>query len=441
MKLKILVIILCLVLVTGVGAQEGDRPYEGTTLNLFYFPITYIVGLEELLPEFEEATGMTVEFELLEEQASVQKAQLELASGAGNFDVVGIQSGNMPLYAQGGWVTPIEDFYDGEYVDAAMLNVDDFVGSTMDALAFGGTQYCLPMFAATTILYYQIDKFEAAGIEGPPATYDELLAIAPSLHSDEVPMIALRGNPPAAAGNIWIFNSFFHGEGASYFADFPDDLTPTVNSPEAIRALTNFVAVKNNYGPEGVAAYVYDDVVTSMQQGTVVMVIDGAPLAGRILHPDQSKVAGNLGFAVMPGGAAGPKPGFAAHGLCVVANSDKQEAAYKFVEWALSFDTMKKISLSSPHVAVSRNSLWEDADFIAKYDYNYGAGSFIKAYQDSLNAAPADHFPPFAAWPILSEIMGQAVQEAEIGVKTPEQALNDANDLMTQFLEDEGYLP
>jgi multiple sugar transport system substrate-binding protein/sorbitol/mannitol transport system substrate-binding protein len=101
---------------------------------------------------------------------------------------------------------------------------------------------------------------------------------------------------------------------------------------------------------------------------------------------------------------------------------------------------MKRISRDSPHVAVSRNSLWEDADFIAKYDYNYGGGSFIKAYQDSLNAAPADHFPPFAAWPIISEIMGQAVQEAEIGVKSPEQALNDANNLITQFLEDEGYL-
>ncbi len=250
-----------------------------------------------------------------------------------------------------------------------------------------------------------------------------------------------RRDLPTAAGNVWIFNSFFHGEGAQYFADFPDDLTPTVNSPEAIRALTNFVTVKNNYGPEGVAAFVYDDVVTSMQQGTVVMVIDGAPLAGRILDPEKSKVAGNLGFAVMPGGAAGPKPGFAAHGLCVVANSDKQEAAYKFLEWALSFDTMKKISLGSPHVAVSRNSLWEDPDFIAKYDYNYGAGSFIKAYQQSLNAAPADHFPPFAAWPLLSEIMGQAIQEAEIGIKTPEQALNDANRLMTQYLEDEGYLP
>ena len=58
-----------------------------------------------------------------------------------------------------------------------------------------------------------------------------------------------------------------------------------------------------------------------MQQGTVVMVMEGAPLAGRILDPEESKVSGNLGFAVVPGGAAGPKPSFAAHGICVTADS------------------------------------------------------------------------------------------------------------------------
>ena len=71
-----------------------------------------------------------------------------------------------------------------------------------------------------------------------------------------------------------------------------------------------------------------------MQQGTVVMVMEGAPLAGRILDPEESKVSGNLGFAVVPGGAAGPKPSFAAHGICVTADSQHQEAAYTFLEWA-----------------------------------------------------------------------------------------------------------
>ena len=349
---RILAILLCAALVIPVMSQSDDKPYEGTSLNFLYLATAFTNGLKELEPEFEELTGISVEFELLDEEGSVRKTQLELASGAGNYDVVGIQSGNIPLYAENGWVTPVETFWGTDLSDPAALDHDDLIVSTMNAMAWDGVQQCLPFFAATIIMYYQIDIFEAAGIDSPPTTYDELLEMAPLLHSDDVPLIALRGNPPAAHGNIWHFNSFFHGEGAKFFVDFPNDLTPTVNSPEAIRALTNFVTLKNNYGPEGVAAYQYPDVTRAMQQGTVVMVMEGAPLAGRILDPEESKVSGNLGFAVVPGGAAGPKPSFAAHGICVTADSAHQEAAYTFLEWALSFETMKKISLAQPQIAV-----------------------------------------------------------------------------------------
>ena len=194
---------------------------------------------------------------------------------------------------------------------------------------------------------------------------------------------------------------------------------------------------------KGVASYVFNDVVTAMQQGNVVMVIDGVPLAGRILNPDESKVIDNLGFAVVPGGDAGRKAAFAAHGLCITADSPNQEAAYKFLEWATSAETMKKVALNSNHLAVTRNSLWEDEDFKAKYDYDdNGGGFFLKAYQDSLAVAVPDYFPPFAGWELVGQRMGQAIQEAEIahGQKTPGEALNDANQDIMQIMQDEGYL-
>ena len=76
-------------------------------------------------------------------------------------------------------MTPVEEFWGTEVSDADVLDVDDLIGSTMAAMAYDGVQQCLPFFAATIIMYYQIDIFEAAGIESPPTTYDELLEIAP----------------------------------------------------------------------------------------------------------------------------------------------------------------------------------------------------------------------------------------------------------------------
>lgn len=427
--------------IAGASAQERDmRQFAGTTLDVFYAEISFIPGLKQLLPEFEEMTGITVNIETQSEGAARQKAQVEAATGSGAFDIVGIQSGNLPLYAQAGWLKPVGDYFDDPALaDPAELDLEDFIPSTLQSMAFDGTQYCLPFFAATVILYYQIDKLKEAGVE-PPTTFDELLEVAKAVNSPEMPAIALRGAPPSTAGNIWIYNLFLYGEGGKYFANFPDDMTPTVASPEAEKALEIFTTLKRDYAPQGSVNFVFDDVVTAMQQGNVVMAIDGAPLAGRILDPEQSRVAGNLGFAVVPGGPAGPKPSFAGHGLCIAAASDAPEAAYMFLEWATSSETMVKISQNSSYLATPRNSVWENDAFKEKYNFDFGGGSFLDAYQQSLDVAPPDYYPPFAAWGLVSDRMGQAVQAAEIGQQTPKEALAGAEAEIRDLLEDEGYI-
>ncbi|MFV0295501.1 MAG: ABC transporter substrate-binding protein [Hyphomicrobiaceae bacterium] len=436
--------LLCTTLAIGVAsaasAEPDPRRFEGTELNMLYFEISFVPGLKQLLPEFEEMTGIKVNIETLSEAAAVQKAQVESATRTGAYDVVGMQSGNLPLYAQNGWLTPVAKFAGNADISIPdQLALDDFIPSTLQAMSYDGEQYCLPFFAATTILYYQIDKFRDAGIETPPTTYEELIDVSAKVHSADIPAIALRGAPPGT-GNIWIFNSFFYGAGASYFADFPNDMTPTVNSPEAVTALETFVTLKNNYAPEGSVSFTYDDVVTAMQQGKVVMAIDGAPLAGRILDPSQSRVSDNLGFAVLPGGAAGPKPAFAAHGLCVTGASQNAAAAYMFIEWATSSETMKKVAKNSQYLATPRNSIWEDAEFREKYDYDFGGGSFLSTYQQSLAEAPPAYYPPFAAWSLVNNRIGQAVQSAEIGEATPQEALDQANEDITKLLKEEGLL-
>ncbi len=423
------------------SAEVNLRQFEGTELNLVYQNQGFIQALSDIAPEFEKLTGIKVNVETLSEAAALQKMQLELATGSSAYDIVGVQSGNLPLYAENEWVIPVETYFgNAEVSDPEQLALNDFIPSTLQGMASGGVQYCLPYFAATVILYYQIDKFVEAGITAPPKTFDEFVAAAAKVHGDGLPAIAMRGSPASAAGNIWAFNLFFYGAGGKYFADFPEDMTPTVNSPEAIKALEHWVTLKQNYSPEGAVNFVFDDVVTAMQQGNVVMAIDGAPLAARILDPEQSKVAGNLGFAVVPGGVAGPKPSFASHGLCVSAGSKNPEAAYMFLEWALSKDKLIDISQSSTYLATPRTSVWQDESFIAKYSFDFGGGEFLSVYQESLAHAPADYYPPFPGWQLVGERIGQAVQEAEIGKKSVEEALNDANEDILEILEDEGYL-
>jgi ABC-type glycerol-3-phosphate transport system substrate-binding protein len=441
MNRRLLIAAMALTGFAPVAAQaaDGDKPYAGTELTAIYTQMPYMAGLNTLLPEFQEKTGIRVRIETMSEDAASRKARLELATKSATYDIVGVQSGDLPLYAGNGWLHPVQDYLKDGSADATAVALDDFIASTREAMSYGGVQYCLPMFAATQILYYQIDKLKAAG-KAAPTTFSELIDTAAAVHKSGMPAIALRGAPANSAGNIWTFNQFFYGEGAKYFANFPTGMTPVVNSPEAIKALEEFVRLKNDYGLEGGVNITYDDVVTALQQARVAMAIDGAPLAGRILDPKQSKVSGNLGFAVIPGGAAGPKPGFNAHGLCITAGSRAPAAAVAFLEWALSKDTMTRIALATNYLATPRNSVWRDDKFRAKYDYNFGGGSFLDAYQKSLEVAPPDFYPPISAWPAVAERMGHAVQQVEIGQSDAKAALDAANEDIKGILKDAGLL-
>ena len=67
--------------IAGASAQERDmRQFAGTTLDVFYAEISFIPGLKQLLPEFEEMTGITVNIETQSEGAARQKAQVWVCS-------------------------------------------------------------------------------------------------------------------------------------------------------------------------------------------------------------------------------------------------------------------------------------------------------------------------------------------------------------------------
>ena len=128
---RMILVITALLLLASSYAQDADmRQFDGTTLNLLYFELPYLRGVEELLPEFTEQTGINVNFEFLSETAAYQKIQFELASGTGNYDIVGNQSGFMPLFIQNDWLTPVESFFGTSVSNADLLDIDDFVPST-----------------------------------------------------------------------------------------------------------------------------------------------------------------------------------------------------------------------------------------------------------------------------------------------------------------------
>jgi ABC-type glycerol-3-phosphate transport system substrate-binding protein len=416
------------------AARAEARPFEGTTLRVLSINQPWGVAIKSLAKEFEEQTGAKVQFDYYAFDQTVQKVSVELSARSPAYDVVFLEASDIPRWAVGERLAPLDKAVAGSKTfDAA-----DFVPSTIAGHSYGGKLYGLPYSAATQVLYFRGPVLKQAGFNLPPATWDEFLRMCAKLHTQQMACTAVRGKP-SASENIWYWTQIFLGYGGNWVVDFPKDMTPTINSPEAVKALDVYKKLVTDYGIPGSVSAGFDEVVVALQQGNVAMAVEGAPLAGRILDPKLSKVGGQLGFAVPPSGPAGLFAPYTSQGWSVNAASRHKDAAAAFLMWATGKETMLKVALNANVVSVTRQSIWGEASFIAKYGYDFGYGSFTQAYANALRAGVPNYRLPIPEFREMADRVGLAVQEAVVGTRSPKEALDAAEGDVRKLLAEAGY--
>lgn len=439
--MKNLAKILFISLLPFTAVQAVDwKKYDGQEVNMICMTITWCTALAEELDDFKELSGITVNLDLFEESAAHQKVRTELASGSGAYDVVWVQANWSIPYAKQGWLEPLQPLIDNaEITDAELLGFDDLMPSLTNLMRFEGDLYGLPFFAATIITYYRADLLEAAGID--PAQLDTIegfYAAIQTLHKDGIAGVAMRGHPDESS---WHQTVFMKGLGGGYVEDIKNEkYQPTFDSPEAIEAAALYADMLANYSPEGSVNFKFSDVVVAMQQGNTAIIMEGAPLGGRINDPEASTVRGKLGYAMVPQGPGGRHPAFTGHGVALAADAPNLEPAWLFLQWALSGDTTLKIALESNHVAVSRNSVWQDPTFIEKWNLPGAGGDFLQAFQDSLNAADPDYRPRISGWGEINRAYGEAIQSMILGEKQAEEAMGDVQAKAEEIMKRLDYI-
>jgi multiple sugar transport system substrate-binding protein len=111
--------------------------------------------------------------------------------------------------------------------------------------------------------------------------------------------------------------------------------------------------------------------------------------------------------------------------VAIPAASKNKDAAFDFLTFLTSKETQKLMVLKAG-LPPSRASVFEDKDVLAKYPW-------YPAILDALENGVAR--PRTLYWAEIENTMGALVQEALIGQKTPEQALNEANAKLAEILK------
>lgn len=393
-------------------------------VNVLMFAMPSTRGLPELADQFYEETGIRANIEVVGQDVFESRINLSFIGGAQDIDVVHTPVIQVQRWVEAGWLEPLTDEING------LEDKDDILAGPLDAYMVNGDYYGVPFFAETGLMAYRKDILDAAGV-APPETWDDMLTVAEAVDTDDVAAIAMRV-APGQGFNMFVFPMIMRAYGGSFFANYPSDLTPVMNSPENLEALDVYIRLMNEYGPQGIGNFNFPEVAAAMQNGQVAMIVDGTSIVSQAVDPEVSRFADDIVLALPPGGPAGRSPAIAVHGMGIPAGTEDKEAAFAFIEWATSTDTMTQVALNQPFPDFTRASIAENADVIEKYSGIQD--NFLDLRVEALNAAVGSYRPLIPTWSEIGAAVGENINAAVNGLMTPEEALQAADDEINAIL-------
>ena len=401
-----------------------------------------MVRMQKLTDDFTKANpDITLNWVTLEENALREKVTTDIATKAGQFDVLTIGTYEVPIWAKKGWLVALDNL-------GADYDVDDLLPAIRSGLSLDGKLYAAPFYGESSMIMYRKDLFEKAGLKMPESPTWEFVADAAKKITDkstETYGICLRGK----AG--WGENMAFLSATANSFGArwFDENWKPQFDQPEWKNTLTFYVNMLKESGPAGASSNGFNENLTLFNAGKCGMWIDATVAASFVTDPKQSKVADKVGFALAPNTGLGKNGNWLwAWSLAVPAGSQKAASAEKFVAWATSKHYLELVAAKEGWANVppgTRKSLYANPEY-------QKAASFAKLTLDSINSADPTHptvkpvpyvgvqFVAIPEFQGLGTAVGQQFSAALAGSTSIDDALAAAQNLTTRAMTKAGYI-
>jgi multiple sugar transport system substrate-binding protein len=317
-----------LVLPGKAPAAGGAKPFAGTTINVSCWSATYPKLISDYLPEFQETTGISVNYETQSFPVFNQRADLELSTTGSAYDVLNLTFIYVSRWIGAGWFTPLDELLNDPERTPPEFAIDDFLPGALSAMrGKDGRLYAVPWTAEGQIMAAaRADLVDEAG-KSFPWTTDELVNVLEAVHRKE-------GVSAFATENIyhWTWLPFLQGFGGKVFRNPPGDLTPMLDSPEAVASAEHFAALLNRFGPDGVLSYNFDQTVAAMRQGRVNFTVLNHAYLVQLGDKATSRVASTVRYGLVPKGPAGAFPQVAVHGWGIPQGAENKGAGWEFIK-------------------------------------------------------------------------------------------------------------
>lgn len=407
------------------------RKFEGESIRVAMAKQPWTEFLQPYIAEFEALTGIETTYEILPEDQFRQKTTVEFAAGTSDVDVfVSMLAQEGIKYETAGWYADIEamaanaditdpDFDLADFTDAGVL-----IGSLSNGKLVG-----LPVYAETGVLFYNKALFDAAGVAYPPVAIEDVEAAAAAIHNPDegVYGICFRGKGAAATSQ---FASFLH----TFGSDWATDGQANVTSPAFLDAVKWYGGMLNQFGPPGATSYHWQQCQDLFVQGKAAMWFDASVFFANVVNPEVSQVVDVVGVAEAPIGPGGADPTVSGWVLSIYEGSQKKDAAWLFVQWALGKEMVEKAQLSN--IATARESAWQSEAFQAQNEYPEVAEVIL----NQLTIGNPNWNPPVLNVGEARDAIGALIIEAIDGGDVDAMA-PDVNNILQGLLDETPALP